>query len=1046
MSEYKSYDYDNNISNNDLLPNRLPCYKYEKHSFPRSSSPNEITQSWLNQQLEKTLTNLSLIETKLTLLNDDPSYNHNDNHTDNYNNDNDGNDYDYEHEYDDDTYETEKEKQQQQKNLQSKMIGFRDIPKLNLTVEYLSLAHDYLSISSSSTPNTSTAAANNDTAAANNDTATSIDNRKNVPQMIQILKQLVQILTSHPPPSSASSSSESKKYEILYNGIQERFECILNHVKARCLLELKKYIYQYNFPSVTSSSSSSSSLSFSERKHNNDEHDDDEHDSLSIETKSESIIYLITTLFNILLWKDSISNHLLSSYSSTTSSSYDQMDTWNRVIGPVVHEFMRPIVQRVQYHFISNDDNPNHNTTDNNDNDASTASASSLSDEVTKRPYKLIEWVCIYIKDIINSQEMIMVWKWMQDIVSDIHVTTTTTTTTTTTNHIPSSSSSPPLDVPSPLRIRSYFINEMNNLIRYVLYKRNYFHHLKNASLVSTSMDVTFHPGVVCNAIECILKYDEFIMDHLNEVVDYQHDDDDEEEEENTQKEKHGMDMIYTLTDTVICNDTSFFHWWLECEKDNALQTLKEQKENCMLSNNTHINKDEEGSNTGSDINALCILMPCTEAFLALLYGFQSKMSLMTRTHNLHTGRRTGTNNKRLFVQKVEVPTCMEFMEIMHEKASMLRKEMLPQRRRNGNLPPNDIELQSNIQKWISVITGTQLAATCLYKNASSSRPNDRPNDNDNNNNDDDNMHVERKRIATSLEKLGEAMVEELSASFVENLLMERTKFASYLMQCVYTLSSDDAMLYTHTHTNDQPSTTDNNISPQLTEVAHLLHVLCRVCRDAMIKAHEIPISRDEKSTTTTTVTNILDEGKDEPDYHAVETKMNLVENIPLKILKNISQRVEEKFLDIALDYNNMIPELNITGCTYFSHDVEHIANVFRISIVDKGSQEDGALALNTFNRLKDVTKLMAMEDGKFKSLCNAIRMLLAEPLLDSLENNYNVHPVIIDELEEDGTLYNEAQSMILAQGFQYLNLRDAINVMNRRRINDTGTKEVDTS
>ena len=57
---------DNNIMTSQQQPQpQQPNPKYERHSFPQTSSPNDITQHWLNEQLAKTLDNLTLVEIKL---------------------------------------------------------------------------------------------------------------------------------------------------------------------------------------------------------------------------------------------------------------------------------------------------------------------------------------------------------------------------------------------------------------------------------------------------------------------------------------------------------------------------------------------------------------------------------------------------------------------------------------------------------------------------------------------------------------------------------------------------------------------------------------------------------------------------------------------------------------------------------------------------------------------------------------------------------------------------------------------------------------------
>merc|ERR1712038_1271605 len=114
----------------------------------------------------------------------------------------------------------------------------------------------------------------------------------------------------------------------------------------------------------------------------------------------------------------------------------------------------------------------------------------------------------------------------------------------------------------------------------------------------------------------------------------------------------------------------------------------------------------------------------------------------------------------------------------------------------------------------------------------------------------------------------------------------------------------------------------------------------------------------------------------------------------------NVAVRVEEKFLEVALDYSGMIPEISQSGCQIFCFDVDQIANLFQNSF-------DSYIAANPFSRLKDIVKLMSLEDTKFQSLRDAVRGLVGDPF-DSSTHRGTLGPLLIEQLERDGTLFNE--------------------------------------
>mmetsp|Transcript_10277 Transcript_10277/g.15450 ORF Transcript_10277/g.15450 Transcript_10277/m.15450 type:complete len:263 (+) Transcript_10277:321-1109(+) len=248
-------------------------------------------------------------------------------------------------------------------------------------------------------------------------------------------------------------------------------------------------------------------------------------------------------------------------------------------------------------------------------------------------------------------------------------------------------------------------------------------------------------------------------------------------------------------------------------------------------------------------------------------------------------------------------------------------------------------------------------------------------------------------------------MVEELSSTFVENILLERTKLASYLIQCAHTLSSNQIDRHHSFYARE--------ISPELADVYNLLQTLCEVCQCAKNYTYGGPLKEDVEGPNAC---------------------IHIIGQIPLQIIKNVAGRIEEKLLEVALDYNDMIPDLNHAGCAIFFFDVSQITSLFQNTLHWDNAQSPLA-------RLDDVINLMSLDDTKFRRLRDALKDLLVDPSYE-MGHMECFSPMLIDLLGQDGTLFNEAQSMIFSQGFHYLSVYDAINIMNRRRLLSTTSKD----
>jgi hypothetical protein len=134
----------------------------------------------------------------------------------------------------------------------------------------------------------------------------------------------------------------------------------------------------------------------------------------------------------------------------------------------------------------------------------------------------------------------------------------------------------------------------------------------------------------------------------------------------------------------------------------------------------------------------------------------------------------------------------------------------------------------------------------------------------------------------------------------------------------------------------------------------------------------------------------------------------------PLSIRTNVTNRLADKFLEVCLDAHGMTPEVALDGARVFYHDAK--------SVFGKSSE------LPPFaRRLVDVVRLMTMESKQLRDLRMALFGLAQ---VSPSQETFMLHYLVF---AQDGTLLEEATSMLRAKGFAWIHLEDAISVLNRR-------------
>lgn len=377
------------------------------------------------------------------------------------------------------------------------------------------------------------------------------------------------------------------------------------------------------------------------------------------------------------------------------------------------------------------------------------------------------------------------------------------------------------------------------------------------------------------------------------------------------------------LVDTLVARDEELLRWWIERERENALSTLFDE--------------------TTKLERLVSHVSPRAEIFCALIRSVQCKAAVLSFPGP--------------YLRDVAVPLCTHFVDAIHETSIELKNLMVARR----GLPSNK-DLVASLSEWIELINGTRLARSVLMREGAwqDGKPATRQSDHD------------LARFGRSLEKLEVVLVEEFAATFVETILMERAKLASYLMMASHLLASEEW------------DADETDLSVELRETNLVLaqfHVVCNAAAD-----------------TVTSVDGEIRENKDVARF-APSTMRNTVMN-----------RLADKFLEVALDIHSMTPDIWRQGALVFARDVKNLM---------RGTSLPTALV----QRLLDIVKFLSMESKPLEVLFSALGGLVGtSTFLD------------IYDFSSDGTIYEEATSMIKAKGLTWIKLEDAVFILNRRR------------
>lgn len=523
---------------------------------------------------------------------------------------------------------------------------------------------------------------------------------------------------------------------------------------------------------------------------------------------------------------------------------------------PVLLELCRPLMEKVQFHFVTkSDDRP-----------------------TSSRIDRLPEWLLAYI-----TENFLDGGPWELIVSALVPALASTSISTNGTLHLP-------LD----------FLNELVRLVQWVLGERNFFRDAKLSGHASK-------PALLCNAVEQLIQFDDSLQNvFLPAAADAE--------------DKH---RLLSLMDIFVAGDDELLQWWLERERETVFFRFQEEPT--------------------SKTSLLHHVSFRAELFCALIRSIQAKAAVFSFSGP--------------YLHYVASPLCLQFLDALQERAGDLRQEWT--KRRSSAM--TDAHVRTNVMEWIELINGTHMAVEVVA--CTEWTQEDAP---------DLTGREDFARFGRSLQKLEDVLLEEFAASFVDTFLLERAKFAGYLMRCSHLLAS-----------NDLDAATSTDISPDLQETHCHLETFLNVCDEILIET--------------------------DVDQSAEAAVSEIAGFAPRRMRDRALDRVAAHLLEVALDVQGMTPDLVRSGAMAFARDVN---SLFAESLVPPSAL-----------RLLDIIQLMTVESRQLVQLGNALCGLAGQP------------PPLSDEyFSDDSRLFEEAMSMIRAKGLVWIELGDVFAILNRRR------------
>ena len=452
----------------------------------------------------------------------------------------------------------------------------------------------------------------------------------------------------------------------------------------------------------------------------------------------------------------------------------------------IVDEFCKPIVERLQFHFLEEQTSITSAGGDGKrDDPQSPQSTSSLE--------RLPEWCFRYLREILDKHGMF-------DVIQDGLIPLIDTTFQSLAVTASMNEQTALLDAGRIRQLQelfhvapTYFLREVGRMARHILRAKSFFTH---PDIVGS--ECKDGGTVALRGIEQLFMFDSFLGDKLDSEFQLP------------------ISLLPpSMVDVFLTSNEDMFDWWMETERLGSCSALHRCASSTQLQNNDDADKDED-QRPGQTDEALYPAV--SELFVCLLHSAKAKYDAIT-----------DKRGKQLFIGNVVVPLCSTFLEVVGAEAAVLKQDLVARPSsagvvsglRSTNLPADEV-VSTNVAKWSGIVTGTHLAARAVSRFDSSP--------------DQDGKLT---KVVEAIERLCEAMVLDFVAAFVETIICERAKMESYLMRAPFLLSEPPSPDRRGQRERDQSSNI-TGLSPDLNDAVHVISVAIKSCREVSCKVDDL--------------------------------------------------------------------------------------------------------------------------------------------------------------------------------------------------------------
>jgi hypothetical protein len=407
-----------------------------------------------------------------------------------------------------------------------------------------------------------------------------------------------------------------------------------------------------------------------------------------------------------------------------------------------------------------------------------------------------------------------------------------------------------------------------------------------------------------------------------------------------------GSSRLISLVDVFVAGDDELLSWWLVRERESVFATLD----------------DDYKEQRDTDDDSI-IVSPRAEVFAALLRSIQSKAGVFSFSGP--------------YLHHVASPLSVHFLDAIHETAREVRQKTV-----KSKGAPSSKALLSILRDWMKLINGAHLV-TSLLVDAEKERMGPSLSG-----------ESDLAQFGRSLERVERVLIEEFTTAFVETILLEKARFAAYLMRCSHTLGAAAAAA---SSVGDDEGDGIPDVSPELEETMRVLTTFVFECNSVILS---FPSSNRDTSSGALTTESVA-------CYAPSAMRDSVLESVAMQLL------------DVTLDREGMTPDLRRQGCIVFARDARALlCSPFALS------------APPLVNRLLEVLVVMTMPSRHLAQIGDTLCGLAEQPA-----------PLEEEHFTSDLRLYEEASSMIQAKGLVSLELADLLAVLNRRR--DLGDQDI---